>query len=191
MSLPYIPPSELVIPKSTQVMRFNTANSSGLETVSKMIVSEDAEDDDIVWYSIVRYRLDDHPDLDGNGFLAGDEISIYCEVHGTNDDARSEGVGVAWVTEFRLKDNQSNDRLDGTFNVPMHHDSGHFNVGVEAHHGLISREGAYTFTDDYSGELYFCLMSHVKTTNVPNDTSPDFDLTQDRTHLQGAIYRQN
>lgn len=82
---------------------------------------------------------------------AGDIWTITVEIHVTNDDLRARGSGVACTTEVRIGEDTSHAR-DG-FKVIRA--NGSFNVGVEAHHGLILRTKSIEWTqamiDDISG----------------------------------------
>ncbi|MGH1542732.1 MAG: hypothetical protein ACRBHB_20100 [Arenicella sp.] len=75
--------------------------------------------------------------------VAGEIWDVEYEVHVTNDDLRARGKGVAATTEVRIGVDTSHNR-SGYFACSRA--NGSFNVGVEAHHGLISRRCLFKWT---------------------------------------------
>jgi hypothetical protein len=82
--------------------------------------------------------------------VLGEEWHVCTEVHVTNDDLRERGAGVAAVTEVRFSDNSGNGREDGFAWLRA---NGSWNVGVEAHHALISRSKWLAWTPELIAQL--------------------------------------
>jgi hypothetical protein len=81
--------------------------------------------------------------------LLGEEWHVCTEVHVTNDDLRERGAGVACITE-RFSGNSGNGREDG---FDWLRANGSWNVGVEAHHALISRSKWLAWTPELIAQL--------------------------------------
>jgi hypothetical protein len=82
--------------------------------------------------------------------VVGEEWHVCTEVHVTNDDLRERGAGVACVTEVRFSGNSGNGREDG---FDWLRANGSWNVGVEAHHALISRSKWLRWTPEFIAQL--------------------------------------
>jgi hypothetical protein len=82
--------------------------------------------------------------------VLGEEWHVCTEVHVTNDDLRERGAGMAAVTEVRFSDNSGNGREDGFAWLRA---NGSWNVGVEAHHALISRSKWLAWTPELIAQL--------------------------------------
>jgi hypothetical protein len=82
--------------------------------------------------------------------VAGDIWHMTAEIHVTNDDLRERGHGVACVTEARIQDHTTNDRSGGFIWLRA---NGFGNVGVEAHHALISRSKWIEWTQELVDDL--------------------------------------
>lgn len=77
----------------------------------------------------------------------GEIWDVSAEVHVTNDDLRSRGFGLYVTTEVIVGDTTGNSRLvDGLLPLQIIKPSGAYNVGPEAHHGLIPRRGIIKWT---------------------------------------------
>ncbi|GAB4373876.1 MAG: hypothetical protein Kow00114_36100 [Kiloniellaceae bacterium] len=116
-------------------------------------------------------------------FKAGESLDLYFEVHGTNDDIRARGGGVAWVTQAFLAPDQTDQRNGYALNWA----NGTFNLGPEAHHGLICREGSHVFEADEPGPLYFKVMSHAKSTAA--QSGDKLDISQWRGFMKARHFR--
>jgi hypothetical protein len=79
----------------------------------------------------------------------GDIWHLTAEIHVTNDELRGRGRGVACTTEIRVAPDRSNERSG----MALLRANGTFNVGVEAHHGLIARSKWIEWTQEMVDEL--------------------------------------
>lgn len=73
----------------------------------------------------------------------GEIWTVTSEIHVTNNDLRNRDAGVACTTEVRMGSSPANDR---GADLPFVRANGSFNVGVEAHHGLITRTKSIVWT---------------------------------------------
>jgi hypothetical protein len=80
----------------------------------------------------------------------GELWDIRFELHVTNEGPRAKGYGVAATTEVRLQATKDNDRSGG---VSLLRANGSWNVGVEAHHALISRSKIIKWDEEKIGEI--------------------------------------
>lgn len=100
-------------------------NSPVSERYTTVPVESDSSNPRTIFYVVP----DPHP-------VVGEVWIVSFEIHVTNDDLRAQDKGVAATTEVRLGYDTSHERASG-FNLIRA--NGTFNIGVEAHHGLISR----------------------------------------------------
>lgn len=75
----------------------------------------------------------------------GEIWTVTSEIHVTNNDLRRRDKGVACTTEVRIGSSPDHDRGS---DLPFVRANGSFNVGVEAHHGLIPRSRSMVWTRD-------------------------------------------
>ena len=80
--------------------------------------------------------------------VPGEIWDIEYEIHVTNDDLRERDRGVAATTEVRIGFDTSHSRGNGDGSFRCSRANGSFNVGVEAHHGLISRRCLFEWTQE-------------------------------------------
>jgi len=83
----------------------------------------------------------------------GDIWDVSCEVHATNDDLRARGNGLYLTTEVLIGPGNGNSRFYTINNVPQPlpiviRANGSYNIGPEAHHGLIARRSLYKWTQE-------------------------------------------
>jgi hypothetical protein len=112
-----------------------------------------------------------------SGIVAGEIWDVHAMVHATNNDLRSRGYGFALTTEIRCGYDSSHER-DG---FSLADDSGSFNVGVEAHHGLINRRALYEWPHDEPNTRFVKFIVWASSTQAQG--SDDCELTPNRSTL--------
>lgn len=72
--------------------------------------------------------------------VVGEIWDISMELHATNDDLRARDKALALTTEILIGPQPSNSRFtNGVIQLVVLRANGSYNIGPEAHHGLISR----------------------------------------------------
>ena len=112
-----------------------------------------------------------------NGIVAGEIWDIHAMIHATNNDLRSRGYGLALTTEIRCGYDSSHDR-DG---FSLADDSGSFNIGVEAHHGLVNRRALYEWPTDEEDTRYIKFIVWASSTQA--QSGDDCNITPNRSTL--------
>lgn len=116
--------------------------------------------------------------------VLGEIWVVSSEIHGTNDDLRARGYGLHLTTEIRVDDNTSNTR--GGLEIARA--NGSFNIGPEAHHGLIPRPNMMEWTQadiDYVsgwGAVYLKFFAWAGSTQA--QSGDRCDITSGRGHLK-------
>jgi hypothetical protein len=119
----------------------------------------------------------------------GDIWHLTAEIHVTNDELRDRGRGVACTTEIRVAPDRSNDRSG----VTLLRANGTFNVGVEAHHGPITRSIWIEWTQEMVDKverhdrLYVKFFAWAHSTAA--ERGDELTVTRGRGFLQLVVFR--
>jgi hypothetical protein len=120
--------------------------------------------------------------------VVGEIWDISSEIHVTNDDLRARGKALALTTTVLLGDTANHDNIG----VSLIKASGSFNVGVEAHHGLVSRRAPVRWTQemvDIAATLGTPTLKFLIWASSTAWQSGDrCDITQNRGHLRMLRY---
>lgn len=125
----------------------------------------------------------------------GDIWDISCEVHATNDDLRSRSSGLYLATEILVGPTTGNTRHLGTAVLLKACDAvGAYNIGAEAHHGLISRRAIIKWTQDkitqvaaYENIFIKFMVWSGSTAALAGDIC---DITENKGHLTCLVHKQ-